>query len=919
MPTTLDAMSQQTSEDGTIGEMWKNALEEFEKLAPGKSFKDIALSTTPEDLRKKLDALNDAGKGDKNSKSSRAKEIGLKVLDVVKTLGGVAAEAAGMAFGPAQVCFGALSIFLSIPRKVREFHEFIELVFIELDPVLSQFDIYINMEKTHTINDTLRIAIHKVMANFVRLCATVVGIQQGGKWDKFKKHASRVFGDDQELQEELERFRRIVNGLQNIQLTATYEGVVETRAGVLEVQRSVDGVGVGVSDMQKSVDGVGTNVKKLVDEQSKRTRDDKKKAWLASIRKDLGIEDDNASPKQRQEKMAGDRLKDTGTWLFKDDRFKKWADRHHSEADSILFLTGLPGFGKSSLVSAVVDHVREQAATLGQDRRSLISFHFLPMQKDKKVDQENAAETSLKWMAYQLAEQDDALCKSLALLLPDNVDEIKRSGFAKLWEMLKVGSPSPRTTNYLIFDDVDKFSDVARQEFAKILARSSTLEGDQCSIKILVCGNIDPKTFGGEQVGDNSTITIDVDSMKDDLRAYINKQLLEQKMLPGPGCADLRQRLEEKMLTTPGCNFRTIDIAMKGIARVIATSGSQDDMFQTVDRSTQDEDDVMRDTLDQLQADLTPSQIALINEILIWVVFGDILFGSGQFNVSPLQAALCIRKVKLPIEGLANFVASRARGLMHTVDFGETIVLEEGAKKALIKPRAAPRQTEPPRINLEIKIVNSDLPTARRFFWDLAKYATLDHFDLSANSPNAQATNAKGTIAVNEVDAHLTLVQATLEFLSNPPSSDTEDIGPIFINNLAANLKVLYDAKGLDAIDNELKAKIGKSVYNLFADPRVIKRHWTTFEPRYKLLGQASMSEFWRWLGDKSATSTLGTKDEEWLNKRSESDDPTRELLEDVMEMIARLWLEGPERHDAAVCWIREFLSQVCFHFPFNS
>lgn len=93
-------MSLQTPESGTIAEMWKNALAEFEQLVPDKGFKNLAISTTPEDLRKKIEALNAEADAKKNPKASKAKDIGLKVIEVIKTLGGVAAETAGMVSFP---------------------------------------------------------------------------------------------------------------------------------------------------------------------------------------------------------------------------------------------------------------------------------------------------------------------------------------------------------------------------------------------------------------------------------------------------------------------------------------------------------------------------------------------------------------------------------------------------------------------------------------------------------------------------------------------------------------------------------------------------------------------------------------------------------------------------------------------------
>ncbi|KAM7196289.1 hypothetical protein V8F20_007129 [Naviculisporaceae sp. PSN 640] len=896
-------MSLQTLENGTIAEMWKSALAEFEQLVPDKGFKNLAVSTTPEELRKKIETLNTEAEARKSPNASRVKDVGLKVVEVIKTFGGVAAETVGMVFGPAQVCYGALSIFLSIPGKVREFHEFIELVFIELDPVLSQFDIYIKMEKDHSIHENLQTAIHKVMASFVHLCGTVINVQQGGKWERFKRHTKNILADDKELQEELEKFKRIVSGLQGIQVTATYEGVVETRAGVIEVQRSVD--------------GVGSNVKKLVDEQDKRAKDDKKKESLEEIRKALNIKEEDANnPKKRQEKMLSARLQGTGNWLLRDGKFKKWADSHGTDSDSILYLTGPSGFGKSTLLSVIIHQLRSQASALRQERRSLISFHFLPTQKDKGLDQDNLAETALKWVAVQLAEQDDLLCKNMAAAVNSRTEELRSASVTGLWDLLKLRSASARTTNYLVFDDVDKFTKPAQQQLAKILAEVSAGSDGQSSIKILVAGeNLDTGIFGPEAEEGERNIKVNVETMREDFERYINEKLRQKTMLPGPGCAELRLKLKNKLLETGECSFRTIDIAMKNIERVIASSGKEADLFQAIDRSTQDEDDVMKETLSQLQSELFPAQIDLINDILVWVVYGYDEQWAYQFYLPTLELALRTTGVELPIEGLTNFISSKAQGLMHITE--ENVVLEDGAKKAVVKPRSVPRLAEPPRISLEIKVVNADLPTARRFFWDLAKHVTLDQFDLSSNSPNVQTSDTQGIIAVNKVDSHLKIVQATLSIFSNPNPLDKEtdeylSFARYLLDRLPKNLSVLYDATDLDAIDNDTKRKIGKFIYNLFADRHMIDKYWRIFEDSSgTFFDESAHKEYLRWLEDEVAMSGLGTKDEEWLKSCLNSEDKSRALLSDVMTEIAELWLLSKEHHGGAVAWIMNFLSEA--------
>jgi Cdc6-like AAA superfamily ATPase len=94
-------------------------------------------------------------------------------------------------------------------------------------------------------------------------------------------------------------------------------------------------------------------------------------SWLSPRLKDSGRED-QICPNYYQERYAelmNDRLKSSCSWILEDRRFQDWEESKSNE--SIVWVHGPPGFGKSTVTATVLDHMQ---STLLED---IILYFFI--------------------------------------------------------------------------------------------------------------------------------------------------------------------------------------------------------------------------------------------------------------------------------------------------------------------------------------------------------------------------------------------------------------------------------------------------------------------------------------------------------------------------------------------------------------
>ncbi|KAF7365799.1 ANK-REP-REGION domain-containing protein [Mycena venus] len=131
-------------------------------------------------------------------------------------------------------------------------------------------------------------------------------------------------------------------------------GVTTIVDRISEQQRQINSVGHSVDDMANKVDVVNTGVVHISDMQE-RERQEKERMqiidWLSPINFFL-----------RHADISRVRQQDTGGWLLADTVFKRW----ESGSGRTIWCRGIPGAGKTVLVSKVVDHLTVESENEGE-------------------------------------------------------------------------------------------------------------------------------------------------------------------------------------------------------------------------------------------------------------------------------------------------------------------------------------------------------------------------------------------------------------------------------------------------------------------------------------------------------------------------------------------------------------------------
>lgn len=151
--------------EAELRRMWQDAENDFCLMTrknlradPEKRLEDVL-----QELERKYRPETPEGR---STKAKIGDTIG-KVLNCVQLLGGLAAEGASIVFGPATLCFNAISFLIDVPGKVASVYEGVGNLFEEVSNFLVLFRIYGNYTK---LDPELRDGTHKLMVSLIKIC-----------------------------------------------------------------------------------------------------------------------------------------------------------------------------------------------------------------------------------------------------------------------------------------------------------------------------------------------------------------------------------------------------------------------------------------------------------------------------------------------------------------------------------------------------------------------------------------------------------------------------------------------------------------------------------------------------------------------------------------------------------------------------
>ncbi|KAL2811754.1 hypothetical protein BJX63DRAFT_422150 [Aspergillus granulosus] len=878
-------MSTETKNTGpaSVQEIWEKTITRFQQRT-GQRLDGV--SRTPDDLRRALDAHYAAQADDPDV--SKAKAVGFRMIHCIQLLGGIAAQGASMVFGPAGLCFNALSFLLDIPKKVNEFHGEINAIFAEVGPALAQFRIYQRMEENTHVDEALRTAIDQVMTSFVDICANCINIHREGRWKSFKRNAKRVLLDEGSVRGELDNFKKLTQDQLNVQATLTLEVALDTNQGVAFIKTSV-------TEIDTTTKGIKTDVTGLVEAEHKRGLNDARKKNLDTIKEKLGQkEEDVANVVDARDNMWKNSVKGSGKWLNDVEEYRQWLDRS-SAAEPLLILTGDSGTGKSFLVSAIAQDVKARNSATKAER-ALLGYYSFSIATKTDSDR-NRPETAMKSICLQMADQDAVYAKHAAGVCGESGKDknyFKDATCQTLWAKLGIGAPAKNAMHYILLDSVGLLSAEELERLLEALRQLPMTSDDEKSspVRILISG--EPSNFQEEWLTSVSAKCIDITQYNaDDISAFIVEELKKADLFQEQDLDSQRRRktVRERLLKRSNNCYATVHQDLGKIKSIVASSGTEDELNRVLQESSTDPKALVRSEIETLAAVLNPRELEEVNELLTWTVAG-----FGRFTLDELASALYMRFKSVSLQPLAQKITGKYSKLFTLTYGGKFLALRDYVEECVVAERVRPRQSvDDPKITATITVTNGDIKAVQRFFWDLTHHSSFANgFEFRPDSDLSQVTSRK--IQIYKIDAHFEIVKRAFDYFLQPPSEEKEKgnlSGKYFMMCLPDHLKVLYEAEGLDELPLADKQYIGSHIYDMFNEGDLVESNWelTPWSIWYK--SDDEMGVFWSWLDDPVAIARLGARDKRWLTEIKKGNNRNRSLLTPIMTMVARNWLQG--------------------------
>jgi hypothetical protein len=337
-------------------EAWKAARNDF--LATYGEDLDKPNDQTPEDVLDLVSRKRDKDDAD-NAKHARAKSVVANTLTIIVNLGAIAAQGAGLVFGPANMCFNALSLLIRIGTDFKNiFAQLIEL-FAEVSSFLDRFKVYQRIG--HLIDRRLKGLIHEALLSFVSTCRIGAGVMK----HKVKRFVSMVlFSSDGGVKEELSRLRDIAHReselrgtlsheaikLIQVYLKETGQNVVEIKDAVGEVHTITKGIDENITRQSEQVTelnittkAIAAETKKVVEHLKDRELTKDQKDQLNRVKTLLAIKDDVPD---LYDNNITKKIPNTGGWLLEHKLYTQWADRK-TQTDYLLCIQGDEKVGKT--------------------------------------------------------------------------------------------------------------------------------------------------------------------------------------------------------------------------------------------------------------------------------------------------------------------------------------------------------------------------------------------------------------------------------------------------------------------------------------------------------------------------------------------------------------------------------------------
>ncbi|KAJ7764439.1 hypothetical protein B0H14DRAFT_371048 [Mycena olivaceomarginata] len=877
--------------EGEMSKMWVEAAKAFESIC-GESPQKGDMKNF-DDVQRKIESSSKASYGldaEQEDKWDMARSAGLQSLKYLKMLVGAASQASSFVPIPASVAnitSTALCFVFDIPEAIKGYNDAINLVFGEVSSALSQFQIYQSMDN---VDPLLIRQIHQVMVSFVKLCAHVVKYRQGRKRDRLLRQIKSIFDDDSGLADEMDKFKRALQQQRDVEGTITLAVVVEMRQDLAGLLEGFIVFGKTTEETRRVVQEVQKGVQSL-------NADADRSKMLIKIRDTLGVPSTvrlDTKTTQMCTSLASKCSDGTGSWIWTHDAYTTWTAPKDKDTSHVLLVSGPPSSGKSRASALITKRLEEQKG------RTYVAHYFFPTSTKRSDDEKKPVQSALKYMAFQIARVDATVQKTLGEACDAGAFS-SSTNLDNLWEGLKIGALGSGATYYLVFDGLENLPDMQAKILLKFIFGPKLVEQSAGRVRVLASGIDD--NFPDEP-GVRSALRIHMDEHNEpDMRIIIGEVLNKEGMLQHAKPNSDQQRAKDKILERLPQNvqgsYSQLQFGLDNVISLLSTRTAVKELDRMLDQSMSSPEVAIKN----LQRSLTVDEISELNELLKWV-----LFGNEPMNLDQLEAAMFLYSGTESLASLKYIIQNKYSAVLKLED--QYVYGKDGVRDYLQKEKdmsgKSSQSKERPTISMTITINNVDQELCGHFLWDLAHKAIRDKFKFDFDATSNALRNSQAAIALDEFEAHHTIVTRAFEYLSKEHSDQTKEIGRYLVSWLPYHLDCLRqledEEKGMLMPDELLD--IGQNLYKLFQDEGVFRRHRASFEGTLWL--EKEMEDVQKWLMNSAVVRRL---DKRWRDEVQLAVSPTRGYLKKIARMVVEEFLrERSWGVQNAYFWIESFM-----------
>ena len=607
-----------------------------------------------------------------------------------------------------------------------------------------------------------------------------------------------------------------------------------------------------------------------------------------------GILQPSVSPQDTYDKIRKAYLTGTGEWVCEEKYFQSWVNKTFP----VLWVSGIPGAGKSFLSSAMISYLKEQYPAGVHDGAQVSLGYFFFKDDDLSTRSYHQA---LRDLAFQICSNDPVYANYIESVCGSCNDvETLGSAWRVLFREYYVENDTVDSTVYLIMDGIDEAYDAERSEFLNLLQDLWLDAPGGSRIQLVMVGR--PHIIGpicdALQIDTVPTIHVDATKNSEDIRNYIQNSIRKSRVLKRVS-NELQDEVVESLSDRANGMFLWVDLMM----RELSGKSRESTIREALRKAPKGLPEMIQHVLEGLSESLSEEDAEDLNETLAWVTCAKRPLKLGELDAilrynSPTGDGLLMLESNLRRQWASFFTLAREDGLT-TADLQNVEMDVYEYDDEVIYDQEEAHSFE----DVEVDFDSSPSTTEVTFC-----HASIGDFFRDERQTKVQSKGGP-PIGVNINSANFSTLSTVFKLATDEEFEEKVKDGNFFEDYAADNWSAHLRDTDITKTTAEDKGVLGPMLIKFCRDEPTVENSKNYFMSFYDRWAGDCIALFRVWLDDKELLGTLPPRDQDWVKSTFERPAST---FKEVARMHARLWLQwmhtnnNPYLFCRSIFWYRQ-------------